>query len=302
MRDFGTVVITGPTGAIGVALCKVLLEKGIQVFAVCRPDSSRAENLPDGVKRVDCDLSRLDLLVKKIDSTVDVFFHFGWANTVGEGRNNMYSQNDNVKYSLDAVHAAKALGCKMFIGSGSQAEYGKTDETLKPSTACFPENGYGIAKLCAGQMCRIECKKLNMDFVWTRILSVYGPYDGENSMISSVIKKLLNGEKPALTLCNQLWDYIFSEDVAEAFFQLAQKGVNGKTYVIANGQSRPLKEYVEILRNFINPDLPLGFGDIACSNPISLSADISDLKKDTGFVPLTDFNVGILKTISYIRE
>ena len=64
----------------------------------------------------------------------------------------MELQNNNVKYALQAVKAAKELGCTRFVGAGSQAEYGRVEGTLTPDTPAFPENGYGIAKLCAGQM------------------------------------------------------------------------------------------------------------------------------------------------------
>lgn len=302
MRVIKSAVVTGPTGAIGTALCDLLIKNGVRVYAVCRPESKRLCNIPRGVKIIECDLSALSLLKDKIVSPIDAFFHFGWQGTTGESRNNMLLQNDNIKFALDAAHAADRLGCKVFITSGSQAEYGKVNGTITPSTPCFPENGYGMAKLCVGQMCRVECEKLGIDFIHTRILSVYGPYDNANSMISSVTKKLLNKEKPSLTDGNQMWDYLYSEDAARALYLLSEKGINGKTYVLASGKSKKLKEYVEILRNLIDNFLPIGFGEIPNDNPLSLTADISDLVNDTGFIPKTDFRTGITKTIDYIKQ
>ena len=55
------------------------------------------------------------------------------------------------------------LGCYKFIGAGSQAEYGRVEGKLTALTLTFPENGYGIAKLCAGQMSRILCEQKNMN-------------------------------------------------------------------------------------------------------------------------------------------
>ena len=59
-----------------------------------------------------------------------MFYHFGWDGTFGNSRNNMYGQNLNVKYALDAVKAAKATGCHTFVGAGSQAEYGRFEGKL----------------------------------------------------------------------------------------------------------------------------------------------------------------------------
>ena len=157
-------VITGPTGSIGLALINELVSNGVEVVAVVRPGSRRADRIKtsDMVKRVDCDLSELNKLPELIREGADVFYHFGWDGTFGNSRNNMYGQNLNVKYALDAVEAAFALGCDTFIGAGSQAEYGRYEGSLNESVPAFPENGYGIAKLCAGQMTRIACKQKGM--------------------------------------------------------------------------------------------------------------------------------------------
>ena len=39
-------VITGPTGAIGVALIEKLIQEGVRISAVCRPGSERIKGLP----------------------------------------------------------------------------------------------------------------------------------------------------------------------------------------------------------------------------------------------------------------
>ena len=119
-------VITGPTGAIGTALIAELISHGIEVEAVVRPDSRRTDNIPKSplVHIVPCDLKELKTLHEKIEHA-DVFYHFGWDGTFGNSRNNAYGQLENVRYALDAVEAAAALGCTTFVGAGSQAEYGR---------------------------------------------------------------------------------------------------------------------------------------------------------------------------------
>lgn len=298
-------IITGPTGAIGTALCLELANNGIEVYAVCRPDSARATSLPkhERIIRVDCDISRLSKLTELIPDGADAFYHFAWAHTIGPGRNDMPAQIENIRYTIDAVQAAKALGCQIFIGAGSQAEYGRVEGLLKPETPCFPENGYGMAKLCAGQMSRVECKKLGIDHIWTRILSVYGPGDGTATMISGVINHLLSGTKPSLTAGIQQWDYLYSGDAARAFWLIAMHGVDGSIYPLGSGIARPLKEYICILRDAIDPQLPLGLGEIPYGSlqVMYLQADITTLQKDTGFKPKIPFEIGIRNTINSIK-
>ena len=301
-RTLSKAVLTGPTGAIGTALCLELAEHGVEVYAICRPGSPRAAAVPEhkNIHKVACDVSRLAQLPELIPGGADAFFHFAWAHTIGPGRNDMPAQIENIRYTIDAVQSAARLGCQVFIGAGSQAEYGRVEGVLKPETPCFPENGYGMAKLCAGHMSRVECQKLGLHHIWTRILSVYGPGDGAATMISGVIRQLQAGEKPALTAGIQQWDYLYSADAARAFRLLAQHGADGKTYVLGGGKAAPLKDYIYMLRDAINPALPLGLGDIPYGpmQVMHLEADISALTQDTGFKPQVTFYDGIRETIA----
>ena len=163
-------VITGSTGMIGMALTQYLLGLDISVTVLIRPNSPKRDQLPksDKITILEVDLSNLSSIeaFKDTNDPIDAFFHLGWGGTFGEARDDMYVQNLNIKYTLDAVHLAHRLGCQVFVGTGSQAEYGRVEGKLQDSTPTFPENGYGIAKLCAGQMSRIECKKLGIRHEW----------------------------------------------------------------------------------------------------------------------------------------
>lgn len=306
-RNIQTAVVTGPTGAIGIALCEKLLRENVTVYAVCRPGSSRIKDLPKAAALhvVECDAKELATLPQKMEGvSVDAFFHFAWAHTIGQGRNDMPAQIENIQSTIDAVRAAKALGCQVFLGAGSQAEYGRVEGLLKSDTPAFPENGYGMAKLCAGQMSRVEAKALDIDHVWIRILSVYGPHDGPMTMISGTIQKLLAGERPALTAGIQRWDYLYAGDAADAFYLAACHGRNGAVYPLGSGQAMPLKDYIIQMRDAIDPALPLGLGEVPYGplQVMHLQADISALQADTGFVPKTPFAEGIRRTMDWVKR
>lgn len=306
-RNIQTAVVTGPTGAIGITLCEKLLRENVTVYAVCRPGSSRIKDLPKATALhvVECDAKELATLPQKMEGvSVDAFFHFAWAHTIGQGRNDMPAQIENIQSTIDAVRAAKALGCQVFLGAGSQAEYGRVEGLLKSDTPAFPENGYGMAKLCAGQMSRVEAKALDIDHVWVRILSVYGPHDGPMTMISGTIRKLLAGERPALTAGIQRWDYLYAGDAADAFYLAACHGRNGAVYPLGSGQAMPLKDYIIQMRDAIDPALPLGLGEVPYGplQVMHLQADISALQADTGFAPKTSFAEGIRRTMDWVKR
>lgn len=300
------VIITGPTGAIGMALIQECIEAGTEVTAVCHRGSKRIARIPlsEKVRVVECDLDEIGTLPELVQGSYDVFFHLAWACTAGEGRNDVAAQTLNIRSTMEAVEAAHALGCECFIGAGSQAEYGRVEGKLNAKTPAFPENGYGIAKLCAGQLGRLRCGQLGIRHIWFRVLSIYGPYDGEQTMILSSIRKMLRGEVPEYTPAEQLWDYLYSKDAGRAFYLAAEKGRDGAVYCLGSGQAAPLKEYIEIIRDEIDPTLPLRIGakPYAEKQVMHLCADITDLQRDTGFAPQVGFREGIRETAEWVKK
>lgn len=245
---------------------------------------------------------------RKISGITDtaVFYHLGWSGTFGEQRNDADMQQKNVEYTLDAVRLAKRLGCVHFIGVGSQAEYGRFDGRLTPDTRTLPENEYGRAKLAAGIRSAELCRELGLRHSWVRVLSVYGPFDGRNTMIMSVIRGLLSGERVALTKGEQIWNYLYSGDAARALLMLGASSlsVQSRTYCLAGEAEGGLREYILRLCRAAGADESLlGFGEIpyGSAQVMYLTADISRLWHDVGFVPETTFDDGIKKTIEWVR-
>lgn len=311
VKEITRAVITGATGMIGIALVEYLLSQGIEVTALIRKNSKKAERLPahTGLYKAELDLTELSdeaaLLASKIlDRKQDVFFHLGWDGTFGDCRNDMYLQNNNIRYTLDAVRLAHRLECSVFVGAGSQAEYGRTEEKLSASTPTFPENGYGIAKLAAGQMSRILCQSLGIRHEWTRILSVYGAYDTENTMVMSAIRKLSVKAIPEFSKGEQLWDYLYVKDAVRALYLIAENGRDGRVYPIGSGNPRRLSEYILAIRDSMDKEGQVSLGAIPYSRNqvMYLCADISELTKETGFVPEYTFEEGIKETVQWYRQ
>ena len=301
-----TAVITGATGAIGRALISVCIQAGYEVLAVVHRTSTRTAEL----KRIEhcqvlyLDLSEYDNVLEEMKKqnitpeSCELFFHLAWMAPFGKDRENLPLQLENVKASLAAVRFAKALGCSTFVGAGSQAEYGRVKGKLSPDTPTFPEMGYGVAKLCAGQMTRLACEQTGLKHIWTRILSVYGPHDGKNSLISIAIDDMIHNRETSFTPCDQIWDYIYSEDAARAMLLVAQKGKHGSVYVIGSGEARRLKEYILKIAKLINYKKEIGFGKRLYNDKqvMNLQADIKGLQ-ELGFELKVRFEEGIQRII-----
>ena len=318
-------VITGPTGAIGRALINEALNKGYEVLAVVHRDSGRAGEL-GGIPR--CQVLKLDLseYPKAIEEMEkqgirwemtekdpeSIFFHLAWEESFGEGRNDVHVQMQNVRASMEAVSFAKMLGCGTFVGAGSQAEYGRVEQqpgsmfpdlSLRSDTPTNPDTGYGSAKLCAGYFTRYFAEHEGLRHIWMRVLSVYGPHDREETMISTAVRRMLRNEETEFTPSEQIWDYIYSEDAARAFLLAGEKGVSGRTYVLGSGEGHPLRWYIERIAAITGYKKEIGFGKRPYNENqvMHLVADITKLMDDTGFEPAIGFDMGIQALVERYR-
>lgn len=299
-------IITGATGMIGLSLVNKLLEENVEMLLIIR-NTKRIDRIPKNklIKIKYCELKDYNTIENNENETYDVLYHLAWQATTGEDRENMYMQNDNIKYALDAVALAKKFNCKTFIGAGSQAEYGKVECDLGSTTPTNPTTGYGIAKLCAGQMTRKLCDQLGIKHIWTRILSVYGPYDNEKSLVMQTMKAISQNQDLKLTKCDQIWDYIYSKDVANILYLLYKNGISDKVYVIGNGVKHQLKYYVETIKNEINNDFKVNYGaiDYYQNQVMYLCANTSDLIDDLDYRPKYNFKEGIKDLYEwYLKE
>lgn len=299
------IVVTGATSMIGVALIEECLRHDIEIYAVVRSSSGKAGRLPlnDKIHLTDCSLEDLSDLPGRIPGGCDTFYHIAWGNT-GEARNKSTElQSRNIFYTLQAVRAAAELGCRRFIGAGSQAEYGPMDvEKISPDSPVNPSTPYGASKLAAGHLAGMLCRELGMECIWPRIFSVYGKYEKETTMVASGLRKMLAGEPTEFTPAMQRWDYLYSRDAGRAFYLIGEKGKGGSVYCVGSGQARPLKEYIEEMAALTGAGKPgIGAKPYPPGAVMNLCADIGTLTGDTGFIPEYTFEQGIRETIEWIK-
>lgn len=290
------IAITGATSMLGIATIKECISKNYEVLAFVRPHSSKINRLPvsDLIRIIDCDLDTL--ADYKIDNLhADVFIHFAWAFTDKAGRNDCRMQLDNVKFALDTVSLAKRLGCKKFIGAGSQAEYGVSSVSLSEKVCCDPITPYGVAKYAAGKIVKFECARLGLEYNWVRILSIYGINDNEDTLINKLIKNCKANIPMDLSPCTHVWDYLFESDAGKAFIKIAEEGMNGKIYCLGSGKGLPLKDYIQIIISNMHSDYTPNYGAIPYSDSSIkyLVANISELTMDTGWMPEISFEDGV---------
>lgn len=303
-------VITGATSMIGVAVIRECIKNKIEVLAIVQRRTKKIDRIPDSslITVCECNLDELHQLYREHRGEgdaerYDVFYHFAWGFTAKQTRDNPVLQAENIRYTMDAVELARRLGCRKFIGAGSQAEYGIVHEVIDSRTKAAPVSAYGISKHAAGLLSAKLCAQYQMIHIWGRIFSVYGCNDSEETMLSYAVNRFLRQEKAQFSAATQFWDYLFEEDAGKILYLLGEKVQKSGCYRIANGQSRPLKEFILELKDLFpgNPECEFD-NNTDTDHLVSLQADIEDLVRDIGFRPEITFEDGIKRVIRYWKE
>ncbi|MEO3947280.1 NAD(P)-dependent oxidoreductase [Gorillibacterium sp. CAU 1737] len=301
------VFITGSTGFIGKTLTDYLLKRGVEVYALVRPETRLPMEWSDavGLRVVSGTLENMEKSTESLAGLgFDAFYHLGWHGVEPTLRNEVDVQLTNVGYSVACVKAAAQIAAHKFIFTGSTMEYLFAGEPINASTVPSTSNHYGAAKIAAHYLCRQECLKLGVEFIYTAITSVYGPGREDSNVITYTIQKLLNLERPSVTKLEQRWDYIHIDDLTEALRLVGEMGKADGFYTIGNGDNLPLSDYLLLVRDIIDPSLPLGIGEIPYveGKLPSSCTDPTTIQSDTGFTPKIPFREGIIPVIEYYRQ
>ncbi len=259
------VVITGATSFVGVHLINECIKNNCNVFAVVRPNSKNLSRIRknDLINIIELDQNDIEKLTEKIlETNIDAFYHLSWEGTRVPYRDDSKMQENNYNCAIKAIYTAKKLGCNLFIGTGSQAEYGLCSGKVDENYPKNPNTEYGKYKLKAYEEIKKIAEENNMRYIWIRIFSAYGVLDYENTLIMSCLKKMTNSEPVPMTQCIQKWNYINVEDVAKILFLFITKNCENGAYNVASNDYRQLKKYVEEMKEICNSNSELQFGAI----------------------------------------
>ena len=298
-------IVTGAAGFIGTWLTKELINNNYDVTIVVRDERSLQR---DGVfSRCTVIFKDLNYLTERdfnLYEDYDVFFNLAWEGVAQEQKNNLDLQTKNIHISIHMMDVCKQLGCKLFISTGTVAEYALTTDIMDLNSKQSPNDMYGASKVAVHYFLNVRARQLDQPFIWCVIPSTFGEGRKTNNIITYTIKTLLKSEKPQYGNLTQMWDFLYVSEVARALRLIGEKGHAGKVYGIGSGEYRQLRDYVNVIRDLINPNLPLGIGEIPeySERTFSSCVNIYDLIKDTGFKPMVSFEDGIIKTIESFKN
>ncbi|MBP5597670.1 MAG: NAD(P)-dependent oxidoreductase [Pseudobutyrivibrio sp.] len=300
-------IVIGANGFIGANLCKYLVSRGIFVYAVVRnekSDISRLKNLvkTEMLKIVYSDMHDLRELENEfLNVSVDVLYYLAWQGVTGESRADYEMQLDNVKCLCDAVIFARNIKCQRFVGAGTMAEIDVNNYSGLDGSTPNPVSAYGVAKLSAHYLSKAMCCQHGIEHVWAYISNTYGEGDSSSNFINFAINTLKSSKPNDFTQGEQYYDFVNVKDIAQGLYCLGARGKNCYSYYIGSGDSRKLREYIEIIRDAIDPTIELNLGAIPYNGILTPreTFDCNKITKDTGYKPEILFEQGIKDLINH---
>ena len=298
-----TIMVTGAFGFVGKNLLKTLSDNNCKVIAVDQAVDNRFPSM-QGVKIIQCNLDeceRLPLLIE--EKNIDCCIHLAWQGANGDQRGNAEMQWMNVRRTINLCKVLPRLGVKRFVGIGTLAEkdadyYIPMDGGMPNSVSC-----YGAAKLAAQYMSKIVCTQLKIEHIWCQLSNLYGVGDSTANFVNFASKLMLTGQRAAFTAGEQMYDFVYITDIVNGIYKAAKDGKTNTAYYVGSGRPKRLKEYITMIRDAIDPNIPLYFGEITFRGVClpDKEFDCSKLICDTGYRAEVTFEEGIQKTVSWLK-
>lgn len=301
----GKYIVTGAGGFIGNALCNYLLNNGHLVYGI---DIAMSDNLKELLKNESFKFIEAgfddykDLNSKINDKKIDAFFHFAWAGVFGDAFKDYSLQLNNTRAACDAIMAAKSIGVKRFVFAATNNEIDAKRFTYMDDFKPRFTNIYATAKLSAELICKTLAYNYGIEYSAGMICMAYGEGNRSKMLANVLIESLNNGISPKLIEGNNLYDMIYIQDIVRAFYAIATKGKNMKTYYVGHRKLKTFKEWVTIFRDVIAPNVILKFGEFKDDLNMDYSKiDLDALFNDTGFECSYPLIKSIVNTASWLK-
>ncbi|WP_132252568.1 NAD-dependent epimerase/dehydratase family protein [Methylobacterium segetis] len=221
----GPIAVLGAGGFVGCNLFRHILSRRRDVFAVARVlPSPRLRGVdPAHLVAVDfTDRAAAGHFVEAIrPATVFDCIAYG-AYAFEADADLIYATNFT---SLVARVELLALSGNLaaYVHAGSSSEYGLNSASPAEEAQLVPNSAYAVSKAATAQFLAYAGKTRRWPVVNLRLYSVYGPYEDAGRLIPAVVSRGLAGTYPDFVDPNIARDFVFVEDVCEAFVRAAAK-------------------------------------------------------------------------------
>jgi UDP-glucose 4-epimerase len=251
--NFKRVLVTGGAGFIGSHIVEKLVERGISPVVLDDLSTGKRENIPEGVQFVEgsvLDQNLVNSLLHKVDGVIHLAARVGIRDSV---RNFVDDARVNLMGTLSVIEAMIRAEVKKIIYASSMAVYGnQTSRVCREEDHPVPISPYGVSKLASEYYCIELGKTFGFDAVCLRFFNTYGPrqtFTPYVGVITIFINHFLRGESPTIFgNGEQVRDYIYVRDVAEASLLALEKEIHSEVINIGSGHGTSVNQIASLLQ------------------------------------------------------
>ncbi len=303
----GPILVLGGSGFVGANLLRTIFAGRPDIYGTTtRKPAWRLEDLPDHhVRMVDLLIdSNLDALLDEIrPRTIFDCVAYG-AYSFETDSQLIYRTNFHFLTRLLARLESRSIAC--FVHAGSSSEYGDAAAGPGEDDPTRPNSDYAVSKVAAAKLLEYYGKRKNFACANLRLYSVYGPYEDSARLIPGIIRHGLEGTYPEFVNPAISRDFVYVDDVTEAFIDTALNLAPedyGESFNIGTGRKTTIGEVATRSRGRFGIAAEPSFTMPGRSWDVQdWYANIDKARVRLGWEPRTCFCVGLARTIEWYRR
>ena len=302
------VLVTGGTGFVGANLVRRLLADGHAVHLLVRPQPA-AWRLAD--VRSDVALHRASLddraAVERAVRRVKPEWVFHLA---AHGAYSWETDLDrivatNLLGTVNLVRACLRTGFEALVQAGSSSEYGFKTRAPGERAWVEPNSHYAVMKVAATHFCRLTAQQERVKIATLRLYSVYGPWEDPGRFVPTLVAQGVAGRLPPLVDPRVARDYVYVDDVSEAFVRAAVKAhpEPGPVFNVGTGKQTTIRQAVTVARRVLVIPARPQWGTMP-NRRWDTSSWVSDsraIRRALGWTPRYDFERGFRQLVAWMR-
>lgn len=303
------ILVTGATGFIGANLVHKLISNRCNVNIIKRRESNlwRLNNNLNDIRTFDANLENYAEVKKVVENVKpEIIYHLATYGGFSYQKDTYKIIDTNIIGTMNLLKACMKNGFSLFVNTGSSSEYGIKDKPILESDSLEPITPYGLTKATVSSFLSKMGKLQNLPIVTFRLFSPYGYYEDKNRLMPHLILSCLKNRNPQLSSPDSVRDFVFIEDVIDAYLSIPNKEeINGEVFNIAGGKQHDVDSIARLAIKLIDDDVIPEYRTAQSTQlkePKTWLADISNAERILNWRPKNNIDTGLKKNIDWFKE